>query len=145
MLTTTPTERSTQSQSTRDAFAEFLLTRVAVNTRQSYLRDVDVLIRLCVVATPVIVPEQLAHAQLRRLLAGQHSRGLSGRSLARMLSSWRRYFTFLMQRGLCKVDPTAGLSPPKSPKRLPDALSPDEAVQLVSFVATDDDPMSIRD
>src|SRR6185436_2864077 len=40
-------------------------------------------------------------------------------------------------------DPTAGLKPPKSPRRLPSALSPDEAGQLVEIVA--DDPLSLRD
>ncbi len=40
-------------------------------------------------------------------------------------------------------DPCAGLKPPKSPRRLPSALSPDEAVQLVAIDA--DDPLSVRD
>ena len=42
-----------------------------------------------------------------------------------------------------KDDPCAGLKAPKSARRLPAALSPDEAVRLVTIEG--DDPLSIRD
>jgi integrase/recombinase XerC len=86
----------------------------------------------------------LKRAELARFLATLHGAGLSGRSLARMLSAWRAFFRFLIERdsGL-RDDPTATLRAPKSPKRLPSALTPDEAVRLVSI--PDDDDLAIRD
>jgi integrase/recombinase XerC len=49
-----------------------------------------------------------------------------------MLSAWRAFYRFLREAaGVRKDDPTAGLRPPKSPKRLPSALSPEEAAKLV--------------
>ena len=39
---------------------------------------------------------QLEPPELRRFLATLHARGLSGRSLARMLSSWRAFYRFAL-------------------------------------------------
>jgi len=60
------------------------------------------------------------------------------------LSAWRALYRHVLDRdaGL-KEDPCAGLRAPKSPKHLPSALTPDEAVQLVAIEG--DDAMSKRD
>lgn len=50
-----------------------------------------------------------------------------------MLSAWRALFRFLLEQGVLKEDPSAGLKAPKAAKRLPSLLTPDEAVQLVSM------------
>ena len=88
--------------------------------------------------------ERLSAPELRRCLATLHARGLSGRSLARMLSAWRAFYRFALERepGL-QADPCAGLKPPRSARRLPSALSPDEAVQLVCI--DDGDALAVRD
>ncbi len=88
----------------------------------------------------------LKRAQLARCLATLHGRGLSGRSLARMLSSWRAFHRFLAD-GDRKLgeDPSIGLKAPKSPKRLPSALTPDEAVRLVEGKQEDVGPIGKRD
>src|SRR6187431_1546216 len=120
-------------------FDEHLATRPA-RTREAYRRDVGVLAALAG-ERPLA---GLARTELARHLATLHGRGLSGRSLARTLSAWRALYRHLLdrERGLAE-DPTAGLKPPKSPRRLPSVLSPDEAGQLVEIVA--DDPLSLRD
>ncbi|MFI4903486.1 MAG: tyrosine recombinase XerC [Burkholderiales bacterium] len=114
-------------------FVTSLATRPA-HTRAAYTRDVAA---LCALAgeTPLA---RLTRAELARHLATLHGRGLSGRSLARMLSAWRAFYRHLagLDRALAD-DPTAGLRPPKSAKHLPSALSPDEAVQLVTIAADD--------
>jgi integrase/recombinase XerC len=121
------------------AFATHLAGR-PLHTRAAYQRDVRVLATL---AGVVDLP-RLAAPQLRRFLATLHGRGLSGRSLARMLSSWRAFYRFALERDAgVTQSPCAGLRAPKSPKRLPAALSPDEAVQLVAIAETD--PFAVRD
>jgi integrase/recombinase XerC len=61
-----------------------------------------------------------------------------------MLSAWRAFFRFLRDRdATLRADPCAGLRAPKSPRRLPSALSPEEAARLVTI--TDDDPLALRD
>jgi integrase/recombinase XerC len=111
------------------AFSEHLRSR-PLHTRSAYLRDATVLAAL---AGDTDVA-RLRAPELRRFLATVHGRGLSGRSLARMLSSWRALYRQLQDRDpSIKEDPCAGLKAPKAMKRLPSALSPDEAAQLVDL------------
>jgi integrase/recombinase XerC len=122
-----------------DAFARHLVTR-SPHTREAYLRDVAQLMTLAG-TTPVA---NLARPQLMRFVATLHGRGMSGRSLARMLSAWRAFYRFLIERDCTlKDDPCAGIKAPKSPRRLPSALSPDEAAKLVAIDG--DDPLARRD
>ncbi|MDR0250439.1 MAG: site-specific integrase, partial [Burkholderiales bacterium] len=69
-----------------EAFARSLGTRTSL-TRAAYLRDTE---RLAQAVYPAALPS-LTRAQLARCLAQWHAQGLSGRSLARMLSSWRAF------------------------------------------------------
>jgi len=121
------------------AFEAALATRPP-HTRSAYLADARSL--------AVLAGEQdLAHLdprELRRHLATLHARGLSGRSLARTLSSWRALYRVLQERDPTMTDnPCAAIKAPKSPKRLPAALSPDEAVRLVEIRGND--PLAARD
>ncbi|HEX8010497.1 MAG TPA: tyrosine-type recombinase/integrase [Casimicrobiaceae bacterium] len=121
------------------AYAQHLATRPR-RTREAYLRDVGLLTALAG-GTAITA---LSAAALRRLLAMLHARGLSGRSLARILSGWRAFYRFALERDpALKDNPCAGLKAPKSVRRLPAALSPDEAVRLVAIDG--EDPLAVRD
>jgi len=121
------------------AFSQSLASR-PVLTRTAYVRDATVLAMLAGDAALA----SLGPRDLRRMLATLHGRGLSGRSLARVLSSWRALYRFLIERTpAIGESPCAGLKAPKAARRLPDALSPDEAVRLVGI--TGDDPFVVRD
>jgi integrase/recombinase XerC len=62
-----------------------------------------------------------------------------------MLSAWRAFYDFAIERDRGLGDnPCAGLKAPKSAKRLPSALTPDEAVRLVALEGGDD-RWSVRD
>jgi integrase/recombinase XerC len=122
-----------------DSYQRYLGTRAA-HTRDAYLRDIAMLKTLAG-DSPLA---GLSSADLRRFLATLHGRGLSGRSLARVLSGWRAFFRFAMDRDRSfKDDPCSALKAPKSRRRLPSVLSPDEAVQLVAIEG--DDPLALRD
>jgi integrase/recombinase XerC len=122
-----------------EAFAIHLATRPA-HTRNAYLRDVAQLLSL----SGVVPVARLTRAQLMRFIATLHARGLSGRSLARALSAWRAFYRFLLERDRSLgEDPCAGIKAPKSPRRLPSALSPEEAARLVAI--DDTDPLALRD
>jgi len=108
-------------------------------TIENYARDLGHLFDLSA-DTPLA---NLKIHQIRRFIAQLHGKGLGGRSLARMLSAWRGFFTFLMRDHGLTDNPCAGLRPPKSPKTLPQALSPDEAARMVNL--PEDTTEAIRD
>ncbi len=108
-------------------------------TAENYARDLRHLFEL---AADIPLASLKIH-HIRRYIAQLHSKGLGGRSLARMLSAWRGFFTYLMRDHGLADNPCAGLRAPKSPKALPQALSPDEAARLVELPA--DTPEAIRD
>lgn len=108
-------------------------------TRENYARDITQLITLA--DRTALNHLQVNH--IRRFIASLHSKGLGGKSIARMLSSWRGFFDFLVNRKSFSNNPVIGLKAPKSPKTLPQALSIEQAVKLVDI--SEDDLLSIRD
>jgi integrase/recombinase XerC len=108
-------------------------------TCENYARDIRTLLELAG-NTPL---NDLRAAQVRRFIATLHGRGIGGKSLARMLSAWRGFFTYLSRRHGLNNNPCIGIRPPKSAKTLPQALSPEQAARLVEIPA--DDPLSLRD
>ena len=134
-----PTGASGENGALLDAFSTHLATRSA-HTRGAYVRDVA---RLCELAGALPLAK-LERPQLMRFVATLHGRGLSGRSIARTLSAWRAFYRFLIERdGTLEDDPCAGIKAPKSARRLPSALSPDEASKLVAIEG--DAPLELRD
>lgn len=126
-----------------DSYLRFLSheRRLATLTVFHYQRDLTLLQTLADKASRSI--ESLTQAEIRRFAASLHGKGLSARSLARVLSGWRGYFGYLVRVGKIKLNPVAGIRAPKLSKPLPKTLSPDQAVQLVSF--SDDSLYGIRD
>ena len=113
--------------------------RLSPHTTKNYHRDITALL-LIAGDTP---PAKLTAHDIRRAIAQLHGRGLDGRSLARMLSAWRGFYHYLARDHGCAQNPCIGIRAPKSAKRLPDALSPDDAQQLVEV--SDDDALAVRD
>jgi integrase/recombinase XerC len=109
------------------------------HTRNNYERDIRQLILL---SQPTNLAS-LQTTQIRKYVAILHSKGLGGKSIARMLSSWRGYFDYLVQRHQFTRNPVIGMRAPKSPKTLPKALSIEQTNKLVEIA--DDDILSQRD
>jgi len=113
--------------------------RLSPHTLKNYTRDIAALIELAG-ATPL---KQLQVHHVRRQVAQLHARGLGGKTLARMLSAWRGFFNYLARDHGYATNPCVGIRPPRSAKRLPHALSPDEAGRLMDLDA--DSPLALRD
>jgi integrase/recombinase XerC len=113
--------------------------RLAAHTTKNYRRDIEALLEFAADRPPTALT---AH-DIRRCIAQLHGKGLDGRSLARMLSAWRGFYNYLARDHGGKQNPCLGIRAPKSAKRLPHALSPDEARQLVELDA--DDALALRD
>lgn len=108
--------------------------RAAVATTAAYGRDCEVLAGL-VGKKPLA---SLTGPDIRRAMAQLHGQGLAPRSLARLLSSWRGLYGWLLRQREVSTNPCAGLRAPRAPKSLPAALSPEEAVRLVAIDDTSD-------
>jgi len=103
--------------------------RLAAHTLKNYRRDIET---LAILAGSVPFA-RLRAPDVRRFIAQLHGKGLDGRSLARMLSAWRGFYRYLARDHDCNHNPCMGIRAPKSAKRLPQALSPDEMRQLVEI------------
>src|SRR5262249_11865431 len=103
--------------------------RLSPHTVEGYRRDV---VELLALAADEDLRDVQVH-QVRRFVAKLHARGLGGKSLARLLSAWRGFFEFLARDHGFTRNPCVGVRPPKSPRSLPSALSPDEASRLVDI------------
>jgi integrase/recombinase XerC len=108
--------------------------RLAAHTLDAYARDLALLLALAGERSL----ESLAGPEIRRFVAMLHGKGLAPRSLARLLSAWRGYFNWLTRQHAITANPCAGIRAPKSARRLPEALSPDEAGRLVAIADTSD-------
>jgi integrase/recombinase XerC len=121
------------------SFAGHLATQPE-RTREAYLRDVGQLARMNAGASLCA----LTRSDISRTLARLHGEGLSGVSLRRKLSAWRAFYRFARERdATVHDDPCAGLRAPKAARRLPSALTPDEAARLVTIEG--DEPLAVRD
>jgi len=116
--------------------------RLSANTTASYKHDVETLLKLA--GTTAL--DQLDVHHIRRFVAKLHAGGLDGRSLARALSAWRGFYKYLGRDRGFKVNPCVGIRAPKSVRRLPHALSPDEATRLMQIEdGKDRDELAVRD
>ncbi|MGN6804924.1 MAG: tyrosine recombinase XerC [Trinickia sp.] len=73
----------------------------------------------------------LSATDIRSAVARAHSGGLSARSIAHRLSAWRAFYRWLAERVDLPANPVATVRAPKQPKRLPKALSVDDANALM--------------
>ena len=113
--------------------------RLAEGTRAAYSNSLDELLALI----PGVVPAEMLPHHLRQAVVRLRSRGLAGRTIARTLSSWRGFFTWLARHHGLTANPCAGLRAPKTPKSLPKALSPDDTRTLLERGARS--PLEVRD
>lgn len=114
--------------------------RAAALTLEHYRRDLAALCRLAAGRAP----ETLGAHDIRAFMARLHGQGLGGRSIARRLSAWRGFYRWLVRHRGLAANPVEGLRPPRAPRRLPKALSPDQAQALLD-AETDDGPLAARD
>ena len=105
--------------------------RLSELTIKNYQHDINRLIKLNNKKLTEINSEDI-----RLSLSKLHASGLSGKSLSRILSSWRGCFLFLNKSQLMKYDPTSGIKAPKSKKKLPQTLSIDQVFNLINIPQT---------
>jgi integrase/recombinase XerC len=101
--------------------------RLSPGTLRNYARAVEKLFAL----NDGVSLERLEAQHLRRTVSQLHASGMSGRTIAYVLSGWRGFFNWLIKHRGFSRNPCVGLRAPKSAKGLPKALSPDLMARLL--------------
>ncbi len=71
--------------------------------------------------------------EIRTFINSERRRGLSPRSIQRLLSSCRTFFEYLLNEGLIKISPAQNISSPKLAQLLPKAMDADLVQRLLDF------------
>ncbi len=106
--------------------------QLSAHTLDNYRRDLEQLASLAAEQSQTSTLEALTTADIRRYAGQLHARGLAPTSIARKLSAWRTFFSWLAEELGLPVNPVIGVKPPRRAKPLPKALGVDDAVRLVS-------------
>ena len=112
------------------------------NTLGAYRADLMTLARALAESAKTI--DQASKADLLGFIADRVEGGAKPRSTARQLSSFRRFYRYLVREGLRDADPTADIEMPRIGRSLPKSLSEDEVDSLLNAPNTDE-PLGHRD
>lgn len=116
--------------------------RLSPRTVEAYARDLD-RFRAYLEELGLEDLDRLSPEGVRGLIAAEHRRGLSGRSIQRLLAAIRGLYRWLQRERRATANPAEGVRAPRAPKRLPTTLDPDEVTRLVEIEARD--PLAVRD
>lgn len=120
--------RSTEPPSNNDRLIQRYLDFLRLERRYSEHSVLAVRRDLSFIEEPLL---SASAATLKTILAKRHVVGSAPSSLARMASSWRGFFGFLLDSGLIEVNPALGLKTPKLPRTLPKAVGVDQLAALL--------------
>jgi len=147
MPTTTALAATTNADSADLAMARFLdAVRVerdlSPNTLAAYRADLTALVRWLAGRNVTIM--RATRADLEGFIAWRVRIGARPASIARQLSSCRRFFRYFMREGAIREDPTAEIVLPKRPRSLPHTLT-EEEVEALLLAPVVSDPLGSRD
>lgn len=121
-------------------YREELLARgLSTNTRNAYTRD----LRLAITRTDKPLTDW-QEVDIINYIASLQSDDTSNRTIARVLASFRQFFSWQNDIGARKDNPCEKIAQPKVKKGLPKTLSEDEVSALLTII-TGDDVLSVRD
>jgi integrase/recombinase XerD len=115
---------------------------LASNTLAAYRADLVALGRWLAGRDATLA--RATRADLLDFIAARVEGGARPRSTARQLSSFRRFFRFLVRDGIVREDPTAQIAMPRIGRSLPKSLSEAEVESLLAAPAIAD-PLGHRD
>jgi integrase/recombinase XerD len=112
------------------------------NTLAAYRADLTALCRWLAERNVSIMAT--TRADLQEFIAHRVRAGARPRSTARQLSSFRRFFRYMLREGAIKEDPTAQIAMPKIGRSLPKSLTEEEVEALLAAPQVND-PLGNRD
>jgi len=115
---------------------------LSANTLAAYRADLTALARWLEERNSGLL--KATRAELLGFIAGRVEGGSRPRSTARQLSSFRRFFRFMLREGLVTLDPTSQIAMPKIGRSLPKSLTEAEVESLLEAPVVAD-PLGHRD
>ena len=115
---------------------------LSANTLAAYRADLTALARWLEERDSALL--KATRIELLGFIAARVEGGSRPRSTARQLSSFRRFFRFMMREGLISLDPTAQIAMPKIGRSLPKSLTEAEVDSLLE-APTVSEPLGHRD
>jgi integrase/recombinase XerD len=115
---------------------------LSANTLAAYRADLMALQRW--LAAKGVEISRATRADLLGFIAWRVESGARPRSTARQLSSFRRFYRFLVREGTLREDPTAQIAMPKIGRSLPKSLTEEEVEALLNAPVVSD-PLGARD
>ena len=116
---------------------------LAANTLDAYRRDLSRYLHH-LSAQGVECLEAVQHQHIAQLLRSLRDAGLTASTMARNLTSIKRFHQYLLLKGATTHNPAELLDPPKLERRLPDVLSVEEITALLA-APDPDEPLGQRD
>ena len=116
---------------------------LAANTLDAYRRDLNRYLHH-LSAQGVEHLETVQHQHIAHLLHSLRDAGLTASTMARNLTSIKRFHQYLLLKGTTTHNPAELLDPPKLERRLPDVLSVEEIAALLAALDPDE-PLGQRD
>ncbi len=115
---------------------------LAQNSIDGYTRDISKLISYLELNAINISPVTINNEHIQQFIY-DHSKKISARSQARLISGLRNFFNYLIFEGYRKENPTDLIESPKIGRKLPDTLSLAEIDTLINAIALSE-PQSER-
>lgn len=104
------------------------------NTVSSYCSDVDKFFEYWANLGDVSNIRSVDSENIKGFISQEMEKGLSKRSQARLVSSLKAFFKFLVNESIIELDPCVLIDSPKIKPYLPEVLSQDEVVRIIESV-----------
>jgi len=109
--------------------------RLSDNTVESYMRDLELFVHF-VLRTEDIPPRKVERPTVERFMAWLYDNGYEKTSQARILSSIRSFFNYLLLTDAVRDSPVEFVEAPKAWRHLPDVLTTAEIDRILSVMDT---------
>ena len=86
-----------------------------------------------------VLLKDISHTHIRSWLADMKENGISSKTIKRKISSLKSFFKYLVKKGSLDQTPMSKVTSPKTGKRLPDFIKPEDAEKLVESLTNSED------
>jgi site-specific recombinase XerD len=118
--------------------------RYSANTVKSYSEDICDFLKYCDAYSKISVAD-ITVRFLKSYLMELNGKKLDKKSISRKLSTLRGMFKFFYQRGYININPSAGISNPKSKRKLPEVVPTESILDIYNIADKNDkDPKLIK-